>query len=392
MAAVSRLMMSLLLAGVLFGTTPVAVRAEEPAVVKSLLDGYALNLATRPTYQSIDTGPDGTITIKGFSFGASEGVSVQYDIETMTLKGVSETGAEGYEIASADYTGTTLKIAGEMVAAIPAINMSGFIVRAVPDNPSEFQKMVAASGLARASTIPQTIVLVAGKSLTIENIHTTFEGDPWAYDGTQHISIGRVRVPQEILAMGGDQMPLRQLGYKDLEFSSESTVKINFTPDNLSFAFDMGLTGKDMGTLRISADIADIPFALIKAARQDQQKPDPDKLLALANGIAVSNLSVAFSDASLTNRLIDFLAASQKMDRAQIIASAAASVQLGLTDLKNQDFTNKVIAAVNAFLATPGSLRVIAATVPVKVQQFIESDGDPTALLKLLQVDVQANQ
>ena len=392
MAVVSRLMMSLLLAGGLLGTTPVASRAEEPAVVKTLLDSYTLNLPARPTYQSIETGPDGTITIKGLSFGASEGVSVQYDIETMTLKGVSEVGAEGFEIASADYTGTTFKIDGEMVAAIPAINMNGLIVHAVPDNPSEFQKMIAASGLARESTVPQVVVLVAGKSLTIENIHTTFRGDPWAYDGTQHITIGRVAVPQEILAMGGDQMPLRQLGYKDLEFSSNSTVRVNFTPQNLSFAFDMGLTGKDMGTLRISADIADVPLTLIEVASQGKENADPDKLLALANGITVSNLSVGFSDASLTNRLLDFFSASQKMDRAQLIATAAASVQLGLIDLKNQDFTNKVITAVNAFLAAPGSLRVIAATVPVKVQQLLQSDGNPAALLQLLQVDVQANQ
>lgn len=392
MAVISRFIFTLLLAGVLLGAAPGASRAEEPPVVKTMLDAYALNLPARPTYQSIETGPDGTITIKGFSFGASEGVSVQYDIETMTLKGVSEAGGRGFEVANADYAGTTFKIAGEMVAAIPAINMSGFIVRAVPDSPSDFQKAIAASGLARETDIPQVIILVGGKSLTIENIHFSFEGDAWAYDGTQHISIGRVAVPQEILAMAGDQMPLKQLGYKDLEFSSDSTVKVNFTPENLSFAFDMGLTGKDMGTLRISANIADVPFALIEAARAGKDKADPEKLAALANDIAVSDLSVGFADASLTNRLLDFFSASQKMGRAQLIASAAASVQLGLTDLKNQDFTNKVITAVNTFLAAPGSLRVVAATAPVKVQQLLQSDGDPVVLLRLLQVDVQANQ
>jgi len=392
MTAVSRLMMSVLLAGGLVVVTSIAGRADEPAVVKTLLDGYAFSLHARPTYQSIDTAPDGAITIKGLAFSAPEGLNARCDAETVVLKGVSAVGAQGFEVARANYGGMTCKLAGEMVASIPAINMSGYIVRAIPDSPTELQKAFASSSMARKSTIPQVMVHIAGKSFTIENINSTFDGDPWTYDGTQHVTIGRVVIPQEILAMNGDQMPLKQLGYKDLEFSSDSTFKVAFAPQTMSFNFDVGLTGKDMGTLHISASVADVPLALIEAARNGQDKPDPDKLLALTNGITISNLSVGFSDASLTNRLVDFFAANQKMDRTQIIASAAASIQLGLNDLKNQDFTNKVIAAISAFLTTPGSLRVGAATVPVTVQQLIKSDSDPGALLKLLQVDVQANQ
>jgi len=392
MATVRRLMLSALLAGGLVGAAPVAGRADEPAVVKTLLDGYAFNLQVRPTYQSIETAPDGTITIKGLTFSAPEGVNAHCDAETVTLKGVNAVADQGFEVANADYAGMTCKLDGEMVAAVPAINMTGYIVRALSHNPTELQKAFASSTMARTSTVPQAVVLFAGKSLTIEKIATSFDGNPWSYNGTQHVSIGRVAIPKDILAMGGDQMPLKQLGYSDLEFSSDSTVKVDFTPKAMSFTFDLGLTGKDMGTLHIAASVADLPLALIDAARNSENKPDPEKLVALANGISVSDLRLSFSDSSLTNRLIDFFAASQKMDRAQIIASTAASIQLALIDLKNQDFTNKVIAAVSAFLTTPGSLRVIAAAAPVKVEQMLQSENDPAALLKLLQVDVQANQ
>jgi len=80
------------------------------------------------------------------------------------------------------------------------------------------------------------------------------------------------------------------------------------------------------------------------------------------------------------------------MDRAQMIATAAATIQLSLTELKNQDFTNMVIAAVNAFLSAPGSISVDAAPAPIKVEQFMQASQDPAALISLLQVDVKANQ
>ncbi len=392
MARLRRLVVSLSLAGALGAQLSVPARADEPAVVKTLLDAYALNLNVRPTYKSIDTGSDGTITVNGFSFTYPEGMNFQYDVEKIVLKGVTEMPGKGFEVADANYDGMTFKLAGQMVAAIPAITMSGLSVRAVPENPTTFQKTFASSSLARETTIPEVVVLIGDKSLSIKNIHMTFEGDPWAYNGTQHMTLGELVVPDNILAMAGDQMPLKQLGYTSLTFSSDSTLKFDFTPQSLSFNMNVRLTGKDMGTIHIAGNIGDIPMALIEAAQKGKDNEDPAKLLALANGITVSGLSIGFSDASLTNRLLDFFAAAQKMDRAQIIATAAATVQLSLTALKNQEFTNKVIAAVNSFLSAPGTISVDAAPAPIKVEQVMQASQDPTALMSLLQVDVTAHQ
>jgi len=379
-------------AAVLGAQLSLPARADEPAVVKTLLDAYALNLNVRPTYKSIDTASDGSITVNGFSFAYPEGMNFQYDVEKIVLKGVTEMPGKGFEVADASYDGLTFKLAGQMVAAIPAITMSGLSVRAVPENPTTFQKTFASSSLAHETTIPEVVVLIGDKSLSVKNIHMTFEGDPWAYNGTQHVTLGELAVPDEILAMAGDQVPLKQLGYTTLSFSSDSTVKFDLTPQSLSFDMNLGLTGKDMGTIRIAANIADIPMALVEAAQQGKENEDPAKLLALSNNISVSGLSLSFSDASLTNRLLDFFAAAQKMDRAQMIATAAATVQLSLTELKNQDFTNKVIAAVNAFLSSPGSISIDAAPAPIKVEQVMQASQDPAALMSLLQVDVKANQ
>ncbi len=392
MTALRRLVVSLSFAGALVAQLSVAARAEEPPVVKTLLDAYALNVNIRPTYKSIDTGSDGTITINGFSFAYPEGMNFQYDAESITLRGVTEMPGKGFEVADASYKGMTFKIAGQMVAAIPAITMSGLYVHALPENPSPFQKAFASSSLANETTIPEVVVLIADKSLSIKNIHMTFEGDPWGFKGTQRVTLGELAVPDNIVAMAGDQVPLKQLGYTSLAFSSDSTVKFDFTPESLSFSMNFGLTGKDMGTIRIAGNVAGIPMALVEEAQKGKGNEDPNKLLALSNGITISGLSLGFSDASLTNRLLDFFAAAQKMDRAQIIATAAATVQISLTALKNQDFTNKVIAAVNSFLSAPGSISVDAAPAPIKVEQFMQAGQDPATLMSLLQVDVKANQ
>ena len=392
MARLRRLVVSLSFTAALAVQLSVPAQAEEPAVVKTLLDAYALNLNIRPTYKSIDTGSDGTITVNGFSFAYAEGMNFQYDVEKIALKGVTEMPGKGFEVADASYDGMTFKIGGQMVAAIPAITMRGLYVHAVPENPTAFEKAFASSSVAREATIPEVVILIGDKSLSVKNIHMTFEGDAWAYNGTQHMTLGELAVPDEILAMAGDQVPLKQLGYTSLSFSSDTTVKFDFTPQSLSFDMNLGLTGKDMGTIHIAANVAGIPMALVEAAQKGKENDDPAKLLALTNGITVSGLSVSFSDASLTNRLLDFFAAAQKMDRAQMIATAAATIQLSLTELKNQDFTNMVIAAVNAFLSAPGSISVDAAPAPIKVEQFMQASQDPAALISLLQVDVKANQ
>jgi hypothetical protein len=155
--------------------------------------------------------------------------------------------------------------------------------------------------------------------------------------------------------------------------------------------FDMGFTGKNMGTLRMVGNFADIPFELLRTASSEPAL-DEEQMIALAANISVSGLKVGFVDGSLTDRLIDFFAATQNMDRAQIITTAAAWVQIGLLELKNQNFTNKAIAAVNAFLTAPGSIYLLAAALPIRIEQFMQAGEDPMALVSLLQVDVQANQ
>ena len=391
MAGLRRILVSL---SIVWATVLVAwgpARAEEPAVVKALLDGFELRSQVRPTYQSIDTGGDGAITVKGLAFTFAEGLDLRYDVETVTLKGVAEVGDNRFEVMSADASGVSFRFAGETVVAIPAVQSTGIFVRGLPQSPSDFDRFMAGSTIAREMTIPQIVILIAEKSLTVENVHTTFEGDPWAYNGTQRMTISRLGVPADILAMAGEEVPFGQLGYTSMEFSSDSTLQIDMSGQSVSMGFDMGFTGKDMGTFRMVGNFAGIPFALLQAASSEPAL-DEEQMMALAANISVSSLKVGFVDSSLTTRLIDFFATTQNMDRAQIIATAAASVQIGLTELKNQDFTNKVIAAVNAFLATPGSIYLLAAALPVRIEEVMQAGEDPAALMNLLQVDVKANE
>jgi hypothetical protein len=391
MAGLRRILVSL---SIVWATVLVAAgpaRAEEPAVVKALLDGFELRTQLRPTYQSIDTGSDGTITVKGLAFTFAEGLDLRYDIDTVTLKGVVEVGDNRFEVMSADASGVSFSFDGQTVVAIPAVQSTGIFVRGLPQSPSDFDRFMAGSTIAREMTIPRIVILIAEKSLTMENVHATFEGDPWAYNGTQRMTISRLGVPEDILTMAGEEVPFAQLGYTSMEFSSDSTMQFDMSGPSVSMGFDMGFTGKNMGTLRMVGNFADIPFELLRTASSEPAL-DEEQMIALAANISVSGLKVGFVDGSLTDRLIDFFAATQNMDRAQIITTAAAWVQIGLLELKNQNFTNKAIAAVNAFLTAPGSIYLLAAALPIRIEQFMQAGEDPMALVSLLQVDVQANQ
>jgi hypothetical protein len=150
-----------------------------------------------------------------------------------------------------------------------------------------------------------------------------------------------------------------------------------------------------MATIKIGAAAGEIPAALLGELQklEGQTQPDADTLMPLVQGIEVSRVVLRFEDRSITKKLIPLLAKMQGMDEATMVANAGAMLQLGLAELKNPDFTQKAVEAVNAYLKDPRSITILAKPAqPVTVQQIMALDpANPGAAIDQLGVTISAN-
>jgi hypothetical protein len=84
-------------------------------------------------------------------------------------------------------------------------------------------------------------------------------------------------------------------------------------------------------------------------------------LLGLLQQLSFTGAKISFTDASLTGKVIDYLAAKQHMSREDIINQAKAVLPFALAKMNNPEFSAKVTKAVSEFLDDPKTLTVTAA-------------------------------
>jgi len=125
------------------------------------------------------------------------------------------------------------------------------------------------------------------------------------------------------------------------------------------------------GKLAISLDMSGYTRDFIKSVRRvrEEMMAHPKKnnsaqglvLLGLLQQLSFSSAKISFTDASLTGKVVDYLAAQQHMKREDIINQAKAILPFALAKMNNPEFSAKVTAAVSKFLDDPKSLTVAAA-------------------------------
>lgn len=158
---------------------------------------------------------------------------------------------------------------------------------------------------------------------------------------------------------------------------------------------------EEAADLSISMDIGGYTTELV-GALQDMQAQMADQseeamamgMLGLMQQLEINAMAIELDDASLTNRILDFVAAQQGMDRPSIIAMAKGIVPMGLAQLGNPAFAASVSAATSTFLDDPQSLRIAAEPEnPVPVAALMAAAmSSPQSLIDVLAVNVTANQ
>lgn len=161
---------------------------------------------------------------------------------------------------------------------------------------------------------------------------------------------------------------------------------------------------KNAGTLAIGLDMSGYTRDFLKSLHRIRKEmaAHPEKhdsaqglvLLGLLQQLSFTSAKISFTDASLTGKVIDYLATKQHMRREDIINQAKAILPFALAKMNNPEFSAKVTAAVSKFLDDPKSL-TITAVPPAPLSLGILMAGAmaaPKQIPEQLGITVTANQ
>lgn len=193
------------------------------------------------------------------------------------------------------------------------------------------------------------------------------------------------------------------LGYQQLSGNIKMTGSWNPADGKVALTqYDLAVD--NAGTLGMTVDLSGYTTDFIKSMQdlQKQMAAQPQgadnsaqgmAMLGLMQQLTLNSAAIKFTDASLTNKVLDYVGKMQGQSGKDIANMAKAMVPFGMAQLNNPELTTQVSAAVSAFLDNPKSLTIAAK--PAQPQPFAvlaaSGMGDPTALPKVLGLTVTAN-
>lgn len=371
--------------------TTAARAAEEPPVVRALLDSTAITAADRPTYGSIDVATDGTITLTDLvttiEADGDPDLAMSYEVGTLVLSGVSEIAAGLFEVASAEWSGIEVMVGAESAAAIPLMTAGSLYVQQPGNEPSAIDRLRASNILARKFAIPEAVVLVDDQAVVLEDLSGTWDGDPMTGSGTSNFSARRIHVPGSVFGEGDN--PLAMAGYDELELSVSGSTTTAYTADAVGFDLAMTINGRDVGSLIVELGADGIPLALFSAL---DTETDPDALMPFADNVSLNRARIRFEDDSLTGRILSLLAEAEGTDVETFVADGTAGLDMMLAEFLEPELSRQVSDALTTFLNDPRSLTfALSPAQPVNFAQVMAGLENPVGLIDLLRPSISAN-
>lgn len=133
-------------------------------------------------------------------------------------------------------------------------------------------------------------------------------------------------------------------------------------------------------------ELTDEQMAQFEAAAMDNMAN-----MALVDG------SLRYEDASLFNKVLDFVGAQQGVDGETFKAGLQFMVPMTLAEVENEDFKAMVTSAVNTFIADPQNFTIsVEPAEPIAFTEFEtrspEIEADPFVLVDMLNLRITANE
>jgi hypothetical protein len=262
---------------------------------------------------------------------------------------------------SAEVADITVKAADKTVFSMTGISST---VTRPADGKMDFTGGIASfSGDLSGVVDPQTKAIL--DAFGYQTINGSYDAE-----GTWNLADGRMAITQNA-------------------FTVENAGKLGFTVDVGGYTLDFIKSMQE-----IQKKIADQPEGEANSAAQME-------MLGLMQQLSLNGATIRFDDASLTGKILDFVAQQQGQKREDIVNMAKATLPFALAQLQLPDLAAAISPAVNTYLDDPKSIEIKAAPpAPVPFTLLggvaMASPNDPGATAKaiwgMLGVTVTANQ
>jgi hypothetical protein len=303
-------------------------------------------------------------------------------IGTLTLTG-ADVNADGGIVADA-MVGENLTMTGKdnETATVEKVEVVNLETTPAKDGDTASSKVdsMSATGI--------NVTSADGPPVKVESI--TFNASDYVgrYPSTMSFAVNGVEVDvaaagaedpsvQQLKALGYDKIVLGITGSGKWDESAGTMTVQNFTID-----------AQDMG----SFTIAGVFGGFSPDVMAELQKPEPSH--EVMQKITLNEASIGFTDASITNKLLDMQAQQMNADRATFVEQITAALPLMLSAVGNPGFQEKIAAAATMFLKDPQNI-----TISVKPDQPVDmmtlmmtGQTAPQTLPDVLKAEVTSNQ
>ena len=374
---------------------------EAPPAVQAFLTNLERQMSGKHAHEGITTDGNGNTTITNLTLavpanGASPGLNLK--MGEAVFSGISEQGQSLYQIDQASFSNISIEVSGEsgFSISVPQSSAEGWYIRALGDNPTPVDQLLATSSFARKISSGKINLTAGGQAISVDGVQSTWDGDPNTGAGKFNVNVSNIAIPESALALVDQVGLLKQLGYTSLNLDLTTMGDMKLDGEKVSYRLDLGINGRDIAKLSFGAGFADIPLAVyaqLLSAHTEGKEPDYDALLPQMQQVLLNGASLRFEDQSLVNRLMPMAAAMNGMDEKTLRASIGPMVQLSLVQFQNEAFAQQAMAAVSAFFADPKSLTITAkpATALSVAQLSAMDPNKPGEAITRLGLTVTAN-
>jgi len=377
--------------------------AQEAAAVAERLKALSAKQGIELGWSNV-TGDASSMTIEGLT-AKPAGESEAFPIGAVTLSGVTEENG-GFRIATTSTAPISSTTEGVTVD-LSEIVIKGLKIPAEDsDDPLAAISFYDSVEMASASVkmADKTVFSISGLSAVIS---PPVEGKPMDFTaGVASFSgdLSGVTDPQTKAIVDA-------FGYQTINGSYATAGTWNLADGRLNVTQN-DVVVENAGKFGFKADISGYTLDFIKQMQEVQKKMAAQpageaassaadmEMLGLLQQLSLNGAAIRFDDASLTGKVLDFVAQQQGQKREDVVNLAKASLPFLLMQMQLPDLAAVISPAVNTYLDDPKSIEIKAAPAAPVPFPLIAAAGmanpDPGAAAKaiwsLLGVTVTANQ
>ncbi len=380
--------------------------AEEPEIVRLIMDALEKKEGVRPRYRSIEA-EDGRIILRDVTFRPKDGEADSRPpivIGTVVLDDPRK-GADGlYRMKRVVLRDFVLREGdtgnGGLKIRAPEVLMTD-VSFLPPSAARDAKEKMAANSLLSSTLVVDTIYFEKGNggALVLRGLRGEWRGDRRTATGEGRIDFGKLPVPVSLITEESGDTTLSDMGYDTIIVGALVSFANRWDDDDrMHTDFALRFGADNMGYQEIEvADLA-LPASLIEkmGTKEGQERVLESFFLGGAaedlGNVTLLGLKLKWMDRSLARRLVDHFAKKEGLDRKTYIDNLVAWPQVMLMQFGLPQLAASASEELRKFLEDPKTLTIsFRARAPMSFSTFTTLLADPAGLVDTLALKIEAN-